>query len=134
MKKLIAVGLVLAASAAFALEVHVEGVTEATQFREVIVTETVPVAAIRIVSISILPPQETRTATNGVQIAARPLSVSARWERLDKDGKVLSTGIRRFTAAEVDAALRANGSSVEQFLALFAAIAKADAEAVEPPK
>jgi hypothetical protein len=66
--------------------------------------------------------------TNGVQIAARPLSVSARWERLDKDGKVLSTGVRRFTAVEIDAALRANGSGVEQFLALFAAIAKADAE------
>ena len=67
---------------------------------------------------------------NNVSIATLPtgqIAVTVAWSWLDDSGKIVRTGITRYTQAEIEAKLASKGSSVAQFKALFLAIAQEEA-------
>ena len=53
--------------------------------------------------------------------------VSVAWSWLDAQGKVVRSGVTRYTQDQIDAKLRSKGASVDTFRSLFLAIAQEEA-------
>lgn len=80
--------------------------------------------------------QVTQTAEtirlNAIAIAVLPtgkIAVTVQWSWLDGAGKVLRSGITRYTEAQIAEKLAAKGASIDTFRSLFLAIAAEEAVA-----
>lgn len=69
---------------------------------------------------------------NTINIAVQPdgkVAVIVQWSWLDAQGKIVRSGVTRYTEAEIAAKLAAKGSSITAFKQLFLAIAAEEAVA-----
>jgi len=118
---------IAAGAAAWALDVPLEGVTHVVEQKAVVATNTVPVPVLRLISMNVTFPR-TVTLPDGSE-SVRPARVAMQYQRIGPDGEVLSAGIVHLEAAELDALLAGQGTSVDEFVGMIAAAAKHMTEA-----
>jgi hypothetical protein len=136
MKKLIAVGLILAAGAAFAqqtakITVPVTDVKQTIETREVIVVKEVAVAAAEPISIMFNWPQ-TVTDTNGAaKVLRKEIQATAVQRLVDANGQTIGTTRHVLTEAQLRSLAEAAGFRLDDFIAFVAGVTKAVTEAKE---